>query len=55
MNNPTLLDRFDVATMALSRIRLLAGIQSHNQLEPEEVSLLCDIIYETAEKACREL
>lgn len=52
MDTPTLLDRFDAATLALERIRILAGIHANNQLDSEETSLLCELIYETAEKAC---
>lgn len=52
MDTPTLLDRFDAATLALSQIRILAGISCNHRLESEELETICDLIYMTAEKAC---
>lgn len=46
MDTTYIVEKCDTATSALERIRVLAGIICKNDLESEEISLLCNLIYE---------
>lgn len=49
MNTTSSSDKYDAVTLALERIRTLAGIHRKNNLDPEELSLICDLIYDITE------
>lgn len=49
MDTTNIVNKCDAATAALERIRVLAGIVIANDLEPEQIHLLCTIIYENTE------
>lgn len=51
MEAPTLIDLYDDARMALTRIHILTGISSANKLTSEEIYTLCEVIHEIAETA----
>ncbi len=48
MDTRSSIEKLDTAELALERIRILAGIHFKNNLTPEETSLICTLIYETA-------
>ena len=49
MDTMYIVNKCDAATSALERIRVLAGIIRSNDLETEEIHLLCTLIYENTE------
>lgn len=55
MDTPTLIDRFDDATCALTTIRSLAEISYNNSLKLDELEALFEAIYKIASQACRFL
>lgn len=46
MNTSSMIEKYDAATIALEQIRILAGMHHKHCLDPEEISLICDLIYE---------
>ena len=46
MSKTSYIEILDAATLALERIRTLAGMHRKHNLDPEELSLLCDLIYD---------
>ena len=47
----SLIDRYDIISDALRRIRILGSMHSQNHLSSEEIAVLCELIYETANNA----
>lgn len=49
MSKTSYIEILDAATLALERIRILAGMHRKHNLDPDELSLICDLICDIAE------
>ena len=49
MSKTSYIEILDAATLALERIRILAGMHRKHNLDTEELSLICDLICDIAE------
>ena len=49
MNTTSSSDKYDAATLALDHIRTLALMHRKYDLDPEELALICHLIYDIAE------